>query len=233
MSDTPDTNAVRDVPTREGYDLWAASYDGDPNPLVALEEPLVDGLLGDVRGLDVLDLGCGTGRHTVRLARAGARVTAADFSDGMLAQAMAKPGAGGVRFLRADLHGRLPLGDGSFDRVLCALVLDHIAGVDGLFSEFARLARPDGAVVVTVMHPAVMLRGVQARFTDSVTGLQVRPRSVPNRVCDYVMAAARAGLVFDAMGEHTPDAALAERVPRAAKYVGWPLLVTMRLRRGG
>ena len=47
--------------TREGYDRWAAIYDSDGNPLVALEEPWMDRLLGDVRGLAVLDVGCGTG----------------------------------------------------------------------------------------------------------------------------------------------------------------------------
>src|SRR5436309_7019436 len=82
-----------DLPTREGYDRWAALYDADPNPLVALEEPWVDRLLGDVRGLSVLDLGCGTGRHALRLEAAGAVVHAIDFSEAMLDQARRKPGA--------------------------------------------------------------------------------------------------------------------------------------------
>src|SRR5437764_12466232 len=85
-----------DLPTRDGYDLWSAVYDADANPLPAIEEPCVDRLLGDVRGLAVLDLGCGTGRHALRLAAAGAVVTALDFSPGMLDQARAKPGAGRV-----------------------------------------------------------------------------------------------------------------------------------------
>ena len=52
-----DTN----LPTQAGYDRWAAIYDHDANPLQALEGPRVRELLGDVRGLTVLDLGCGTG----------------------------------------------------------------------------------------------------------------------------------------------------------------------------
>lgn len=55
-----------DLPTRDGYDLWSAGYDADANPLPAIEEPCVDRLLGEVRGLAVLDLGCGTGRHALR-----------------------------------------------------------------------------------------------------------------------------------------------------------------------
>ena len=49
--------------------------------------------LGDVRGRRVLDLGCGTGRHAIPLAAAGAVVTAVDFSEQMLAAARRKPGA--------------------------------------------------------------------------------------------------------------------------------------------
>ena len=51
----------------------------DANPLPALEEAL-----GGVRGRDVLDLSCGTGRHTAWMAETGARVTAVDFSENML-----------------------------------------------------------------------------------------------------------------------------------------------------
>jgi hypothetical protein len=49
---------------------------------------------------------------------------------------------------------------------------------------------------------------------------------------DYVMAAVRAGLVLDHLSEHAVDEELAARVERARKYVGWPLLVMMRLTPG-
>src|SRR5205814_1195944 len=117
-------------PTREGYDLWAPVYDTDGNPLVALEEPLVDAMIGDPAGLEIADLGCGTGRHALRLAAAGARVTGVDFSEAMLARARAKSGALPVRWVRhdiADASRPLPLADAAFDRVLCCLVLDHVA----------------------------------------------------------------------------------------------------------
>ena len=69
---------------RVGYDRWSEIYDQEANPLVGLEEPVVREALGDVAGLSVLDLGCGTGRHALWMAAAGASVTAIDFSEGMM-----------------------------------------------------------------------------------------------------------------------------------------------------
>jgi 2-polyprenyl-3-methyl-5-hydroxy-6-metoxy-1,4-benzoquinol methylase len=224
----------RHVPTREGYDLWASHYDVDGNPLIAIEEPHVDRLLGDVRGMEIADIGCGTGRHTVRLASRGARVTALDFSTGMLEQARRKPGADGVLFIAHDIAASLPLQDHSVDRVLCALVLDHVKDVPSLFAELSRICHPAprGRIVISVMHPAMMLRGVQARFTDPRTGLKTYPASVPNQISDYVLAAGRVGLRIDQMSEHSGDSELAQRVPRMEPYIGWPLLLMMSMSKG-
>jgi ubiquinone/menaquinone biosynthesis C-methylase UbiE len=226
-------SAAPDVlPTREGYDQWAAVYDTDGNPLVALEEPRVDALLGDVRGLDVLDIGCGTGRHALRLAAHGARVHAIDFSAEMLARARSKPGANAITFAVHDLGRPLPFEANRFDRVVCGLVVDHIADLPGLFAEMSRVCRPapeGGLVVVSVMHPAMMLRGVQARFRDPATGREVRPASASHQMSDYVLAAARAGLSLDHLSEHAVDEDLASRLERARRYVGWPMLFLMGL----
>lgn len=222
---------TKSLPTREGYDLWAAIYDTDGNPLVALEERIALPILGDVRGLRVADVGCGTGRHAVRMAREGASVTAMDFSQGMLDAARAKPGAESVRWLAHDLATRLPLETGSMDRVVCALVFDHVENVQALMSELGRICRPGGFVLVTVMHPAMMLRGVQARFTDPATGTKTMPRSVPNQLCDYVMGAIGAGLRIERMSEYAVDEDLVRVAPRAQKHLGWPLLLVMKLAR--
>lgn len=220
------------LPTQEGYDRWAAIYDEDDNPLIALEEPLVAGLLGEVRGLAIADIGCGTGRHGHRLAAAGAHVTGVDFSEKMLLRAVNKAATEHIRFVRHDLAQPLPLETAAFDRVLCCLVIDHIADLVGLFREGKRICRPDGFLVTSVVHPAMMLRGVQARFRDPATGREIRPQSCPHQIADYVMAATGAGLVFDHLSEHVVDAELAARCPRGQKYLGWPLLLLMRLRPG-
>lgn len=221
----------RVLPTREGYDRWAATYDTMGNWLLELEEPEVDRALGHTSGLDILDVGAGTGRHAIRIAETGARVTAVDFSEEMLANARRKPGADHVRWLVHDVARPLPFEAGSFDRVLSALVLEHIP-VDELasfFRDLGRVARDDALIVVTAMHPAMFLRGVSANFRDE-TG-EVRPRSYVATLSDYVIGAIRAGLIIVSLAEHSVDEALAGRNERSRKWLGWPALFVMTLKR--
>jgi ubiquinone/menaquinone biosynthesis C-methylase UbiE len=220
---------VEVVPTRVGYDRWASSYDDDANPLPILEGALVEQLLGNVGGLEVLDLGCGTGRHAISMARRGADVTAIDFSERMLARAKQKYGDANVTFQVCDLTKPLPFAAATFDAVLCALVLDHIEDPESLFHEMRRVCRPSGLVVVSTVHPAMLLRGVQARFRDPGNGPEIRPKSYPHQMSDYVMAATRAGFAFEHLTEHAVDEELANHHERARKYVGWPMLLLMRL----
>jgi len=214
---------------QRGYDRWAGIYDEEANPLIGLEEPVVREALGDVAGLAVLDLGCGTGRHALWLANASAAVTAIDFSEGMMERARAKPGAEKVRFLVHDLHERLPFADGTFDRVVSGLVLEHLRDLDPFFAEARRVLRPGGRAVVSGMHPAMFLRNTRAHFHDPLTSETVEPGSVEHTIGDCVMAAVRAGFSFAGIDEQSPDADFAERYSRAAKYVGWPMLLVLRL----
>jgi len=215
---------------RSGYDRWSEVYDHDMNPLVALEEPVVREALGEVRGVSVLDLGCGTGRHALSLAAAGASVTAVDFSEGMLAEARRKPGASAVRFVVHDLHRPLPFDAAAFDRVVSGLVLEHLHDLGFVFGEARRVLKPDGRAVVSAMHPAMCLKGAFARFTDPATGEKVRPGSVAHPIGDFVMASVRAGFALESIVERAPDQSFAARFPRAEKYVGWPMLVVLQLR---
>jgi malonyl-CoA O-methyltransferase len=215
---------------RGGYDRWASVYERDGNPLMALEEPLLRAAVGDPRGLAVLDLGCGTGRHSLWLAERGAGVTAVDFSEGMLAEARRKPDADRVRFIVHDLHRPLPFADVKFDLVVSGLVLEHLRELDGFFSEAHRVLRSGARAIVSAMHPAMFLRGSQARFTDPESGEVVQPGSVPHSIADFVMSATHGGFGLSNLAEYAPDASFAERFPRANKYVDWPMLVLMSLR---
>lgn len=228
MTDAQQPDEVAFV--REGYDRWALVYDHDANPLPALEAPRVQEAVGGVRGLAVLDLGCGTGRHAVWLAAGGASVTAVDFSEGMLAEARRKAEGANVRFLAHDLHEPLPFPSGAFDLVVSGLVLEHLRDLARFFGESHRVLRSGGRAVVSAMHPAMFLRGSQARFTDPASGRVVQPGSLPHQLGDLVMAALGAGFRMEGIGEYAPDGLFAARYPRAEKYVGWPMLVVLRMR---
>lgn len=223
------TSDNRVVPTDLGYDRWAEIYDDEVNPLVMIEGPELTRALGHVGGLRILDVGCGTGRHAVQLAKAGADITGVDFSAGMLDKARAKPGADAVRFIHQDASGPLPFEAHSFDRVISCLVVDHVRDLKTFFGELRRVCRDDGFIVVSVMHPAMMLKGVQARFRDPLTGEEVRPQSVANQISDYVMGALDAGLRVRELSEHAVGQDLVARAPRAEKYLGWPILFLMKL----
>ncbi|MBM3460511.1 MAG: class I SAM-dependent methyltransferase [Armatimonadetes bacterium] len=218
---------IRDVPTREGYDRWAPIYEKDGNPMTALETATLAPHLPDVGGLRVLDLGCGTGRHTLALAARGAFVTGLDFSAGMLGEARRKPGASEVAWIEHDLSQPLPFIDGEFDFVLSSLVLEHLPNLPLFFSEAVRVSR--GPVLVTAMHPAMYLKGSQAAFVDPDEGVKIRPAGHGNQMADMINAIARSGAPLIEMSEHFVDQALADAYPRAAPYVGWPMVVVFRL----
>lgn len=134
------------ISTRQGYDSWAPSYDGQPNQLLEIEQPIVREILDGLPVGVALDAACGTGRHAAYLASLGHTVIGVDASPGMLACARGNVPQG--EFHEADLHD-LPLLDESVDVVVCAIALVHLADIDGPFREFARVLRPGGHLVVS------------------------------------------------------------------------------------
>jgi cyclopropane fatty-acyl-phospholipid synthase-like methyltransferase len=93
--------------------------------------------------------------------------------------------------------------------VVSGLVLEHLGDLEGFFREARRVLRDGGRAVVSAMHPAMLLRGSQARFTDPESGEIVQTGSFPHQLGDFVMAALRAGFHVEAIGEYAPDARFA------------------------
>jgi ubiquinone/menaquinone biosynthesis C-methylase UbiE len=128
------------------YDIWALSYDHQPdNLMLALDEELCGGLLArtPVSGKVIADIGCGTGRHWKKIVdRQPARLVGYDVSGGML-EILRK------KFPAAETHQlndhRLPeLEDASCDLLLSTLTMAHIPDPEAALMEWCRVLSPVG-----------------------------------------------------------------------------------------
>jgi ubiquinone/menaquinone biosynthesis C-methylase UbiE len=116
------------------------------------DRPSTLALLGDVKDLAVLDLGCGTGEYTRALLQAGAAtVVGLDNSPDMLNHA--RRNAPAANFVQASMDDELPFADQSFDRIVAGLCFDYVFDWPRLFAELFRVLRPDGEPVFSMEHP--------------------------------------------------------------------------------
>jgi len=118
-------------------------FSGPIGQLIATtQEEVIAGFLDPVAKRTVLDVGTGTGRAAIALARRGAQVTGVDASTEMLAVAdrRAREAGAAVTFLSGDAHG-LAFGDRSFDAVVCLRVLMHTPDWQRSLEELCRVAR--------------------------------------------------------------------------------------------
>jgi SAM-dependent methyltransferase len=105
-------------------------------------------LLGDVNGLDIVELGCGTAYFASWLARRGARVVGVDPTPAQLATARRLQAETGIEFPLVEAIGEdVPLPDSSFDLVLSEYGASLWADPNRWVPEAARLLRPGGRLV--------------------------------------------------------------------------------------
>lgn len=143
------------------YALWADTYPPYPhNALMALEQQTLLSMLPDIAGSTVIDAGCGTGRY-LRLLRARSAIAiGVDLSAAMLARARAD----GARVARGNLC-TLPIGLMSVDVVVSGLALGDVPHLDSVLAEMARVLRPGGCLVYSVVHPIGEQAGWSRTFT--------------------------------------------------------------------
>jgi ubiquinone/menaquinone biosynthesis C-methylase UbiE len=117
-----------------------------------LTKPALNELLGNVQDKTVLDAGCGNGRFTNFLSTAGARATGIDGSSKMVEYA--RKTFPDIPFEVADLNSKLPFENNAYDAVICDAVLMSIADCSNFLLEANRVLKEDGALIVSVLHPA-------------------------------------------------------------------------------
>lgn len=148
----------------KGYKAWAETYDSVPNLLVEVEEPTVKSVIRKFSPGHALDAACGTGRYSEFLNSLGYKVTGVDFSPAMLLQAR-KFRNKQINFIQGNLT-KMPLKDASVDLAVCALTLTHLHNIDKALSELCRVVRSGGHIVISDIHPWLIVLGGQAEFLD-------------------------------------------------------------------
>lgn len=222
---------VARVDTVAGYRAWSPIYDDPGNPAFDMDEPVIADIVDALPVGDVLDAACGTGRIARLLADRGHRVFGVDSSPDMLARAQERVPQG--RFELGELTA-LPAADASTDLVTCALALTHVGDLAPVLTEFARVLRPGGHVVLSDMHPETVLRGfVPSPGTSD--GRPARVISYRHSLGDYVRAGIGAGLRPLRCEEPVFEPSSVDAPPRDADAVAraltdpslWPWLPSM------
>ena len=163
-------------------------------------------------GMKILDLAAGTGSSSEPLAKAGAEVIPADFSEGMLnAGRKARPH---LPFTRADALN-MPFTDGEFDLVTISFGLRNTADINKALREMLRVTRAGGRLVVVEFSAPVWrpFRFIYSNYVLRVLPFIARISSSNPQAYIYLAQSIRAW----------PDQAeLAEKITEAGwNQVGW------------
>jgi ubiquinone/menaquinone biosynthesis C-methylase UbiE len=213
---------VEQVSAATVYAQVSAGYDAEAGGgLFAADEPVVAEYLAGRKPGVALDAARGTGRFAEFLAKAGHRVIGVDSSPDMLAHARQRVPEAEFRIAELD---RLPLPDDSVDVIVCALALEHVASLDPVLAEFARVLRPGGDLVISDVHHELITRG-SVMTARGPAGEPLIAPAYRHQLGDYLRAALSIGLQVRRCEEPraTPTA---EQPPEPAAEIGdwrdWP-----------
>ncbi len=121
------------------------------------------------KGMRILDLAAGTGTSSAAIAQHGAHVTAADFSEGMLAVGRERQAGNPlIDFVWADAT-ELPFADDSFDAATISFGLRNVNEPQRALAEMRRVVKPGGRILVCEFsQPVSALRGPYAAYSRHV-----------------------------------------------------------------
>jgi len=148
----------------------AMRFSGPIGRLIAdTQEQQIAAFLAPLEGRRILDVGTGTGRAAIALARRGALVTGVDASAEMLEVARRRAGEAGaaVSFVRGDAH-RLDFPDRAFDAVVCLRVLMHTPDWRASLGELCRVASQRVVFDYPSLYSGAALQALVRRITHTM-----------------------------------------------------------------
>jgi ubiquinone/menaquinone biosynthesis C-methylase UbiE len=125
-------------------------------------------VIGGVRNLEVLDVGCGNGSLARILARRGNRVTGVDASSPIIERAKAREDAQplGISYHASDAARLKMFADGTFDLVTTCMALMDMPDATGAIREMGRVVRGSGRCVMLVSHPCFDVPGASSWLVE-------------------------------------------------------------------
>jgi cytosine/adenosine deaminase-related metal-dependent hydrolase/ubiquinone/menaquinone biosynthesis C-methylase UbiE len=206
-------------PDASAFNRWARVYDAQSNPLLLLEERKATPLLPSLRGGNVLDVGCGTGRWLTHLeSLQPASLMGIDCSRVMLQCAREK-----VLPTTKLEHGHssaLPGKDASYMLVMASFLLSYVQDLPAFALECARIVQPGGWMLISDMHPVTAAeRGWKRSFhIDGTTvDIAVHSRSLPEIIATFERNGFEARVLIEPAFEE-PEQLVFEDAGKLAEY---------------
>lgn len=170
------------------WDRWAKRYDfamsGDGRTyeqIVSYMKKVLD------REMTVLELACGTGILSVRIAGSVKLLEATDFSEEMIRQAKAKAHSSRLHFSVQDATV-LPYTSGTFDAVVISNSLHIMPEPEKALAEIKRVLKPGGILIAPTFTAAGSLSGrMRMRFME-LSGFKVFHKWTPRGYLDFLKA---------------------------------------------
>jgi 2-polyprenyl-3-methyl-5-hydroxy-6-metoxy-1,4-benzoquinol methylase len=156
---------------KDFFENFQSSRSNDVNFNDCIETPILFGMLPDLHGKKVLDIGCGMGQHAKQYSSMGAKaVLAIDISEKMLDYARENNNADNIVYRRMAMEDICAIGQ-RFDLVTSSLAFDYIADFGGLMRNIYLLMEDDAKLVFSMSHPMVTAwDGSCDRYTRTESG---------------------------------------------------------------
>ena len=119
-----------------------------------LIDPIIFNFLDDYQNKTILDLGCGNGYLTNKLAKKAKKVIGMDFAEKLLLHAKKNFSADNIEFIQADATQKLPLADNESEVMIVNMVAQYLPELKNLVKEAHRILKKNGQAIVIVDHPA-------------------------------------------------------------------------------